>query len=146
MSHYFMTYLCIGLGKVETVTGKSGKMVWKDMVPWKDTRCSNIPGTAPHEPYADYHQGKSIMTSTQENRCLDGDVIVQQPADGKESRLLGLSRHLVTDEMFSDVYWADLGNSGIIQRPSNSRTCRSTVLFLHRDITIISSSSMSESH
>ncbi|KAG2094609.1 uncharacterized protein F5147DRAFT_747791 [Suillus discolor] len=66
-----------GSGKVETVTGKSGKTVWKDAVPWKDTRCANIPGTAPHDPCIEYYQGKCVVTSTGEN-----------PADGKAERTL----------------------------------------------------------
>jgi hypothetical protein len=87
-----MTHICIGSGKVETVAGKSGRTVWKDTVPWKDTRCASIPGTAPCDPCVEYYQGKCIVTSTGENVCLNSEVIIRQPADGKASCLFDFSR------------------------------------------------------
>jgi hypothetical protein len=84
--------MCIRLGKVEMVPGKSRKTVWKDTVLWKDTHCTNIPGTAPCDPRIEYHQGKCIVTSTGENVSLNSDVIIQQSADEKAGCLFELSR------------------------------------------------------
>ncbi|KAG1824629.1 uncharacterized protein BJ212DRAFT_1444390 [Suillus subaureus] len=60
-----------GSGKVETVTGKSRKTVWKDTVFWKDTRCANIPRTILCNPNIDYHWANVF------------EVIVRPSADGK---------------------------------------------------------------